>query len=426
MLKASYREDRYRKTDPFGGSIERIALISVHGCPVAQLGNKYTGGMNVYIRHIAEELSNRGIYVDIFTRSHDPEESEIVKLSERARVIHIGAGHVSNDKAIIPYHLPEFLCRLLEYTGLNGLSYDLVHSHYWLSGRIGVILARHWDVPHLVSFHTLAEIKQRARVGERESEQRTRGEKRVIQSANSIVAFSQHERDAMIRFYDAPEEKIEVIPCGVDAQLFSPSDHGLAKRKLGLEGSSVVLFVGRLEPIKGVEILLEAVAQLEDMGSVKTLIIGGNLEEHDQEMERLQSIGQELGISNKVDFVGRLDQEELPIYYNAADICVVPSYYESFGLVALEAMACGTPVIASRVGGLPTFIKDGLTGYLVESRCPEPFTDRLEILLSSPRIRMAMGEASRKAALAMGWSSVVESLIESYTSLVRVPQNDTI
>jgi D-inositol-3-phosphate glycosyltransferase len=387
---------------------------------MAQLGSKDTGGMNVYIRQVAQELSKRGIYVDIFTRYHDPNEPQVVKLAERARVIHISAGPFSADKADIPYHLPEFVCGLLDYTNQEGLSYDLIHSHYWLSGRVGTILARHWDIPHVASFHTLAEIKRRARVGESEPEERVLGEAKVIQSADSIVAFSQHERDAMIRLYDAPGQKIEVIPCGVDAELFQPSDQELAKRKLGLQNSKVVLYVGRLEPLKGVDILLRAMAQLEQGDQVKTLIVGGNLDE-DPEMDRLKSLSHELGISTQVSFLGRLDQRELPTYYNAADICVVPSYYESFGLVALEAMACGTPVIASRVGGLPTIVKDGFTGYLIPWRCPEPLTDGLDVLLGSPTIRKAMGEASRKVALTMRWPVVVDRLIDSYHSLLAPP-----
>lgn len=410
----------YTTTPPSGDSIERIALISVHGCPTAQLGSKDTGGMNVYIRQVAKEMSNLGIYVDIYTRYHDPNDPQVVMLAERARVIHISAGHFSDDKTDIPYHLPEFVCRLLEYTKQEQLSYDLIHSHYWLSGRVATILAHHWKVPHVASFHTLAEIKRSARVGENETEQRTRSERKVIQSANSIVAFSQHERDAMIRLYDAPSHKIEVIPCGVDVELFRPLDQALARRKLGLQDSKIVLYVGRLEPLKGVDILLKAVAQLEHGDSVKALIVGGDLKE-DLEMDRLKSLSQELGISTRVSFLGSLNQRELPIYYNAADICVVPSYYESFGLVALEAMACGIPVIASRVGGLPTIVKEGFTGYLIPWRCPEPFADGLDVLLGSQTIRKAMGEASRKVAMTMQWSAVVDSLVDSYHALLAPP-----
>jgi D-inositol-3-phosphate glycosyltransferase len=417
---APEQNNRYG-TPPQCDSIERIALISVHGCPTAQLGSKDTGGMNVYIRKVAQELSNRGIYVDIFTRYHDPADLPIEQVAENARVIHISAGDFFDDKTSIPYHLPEFVCRLLEYSRQNNLSYDLIHSHYWLSGRVGNILARHWDIPHVASFHTLSQIKRQARVGEIEPAERTAGEAKVIQSADSIVVFSQHEKDALIHLYDAHDDKIEIIPCGVDVDLFQPLDQEMSRRKLGIQDSKVVLYVGRLEPLKGVDILLKAVAQLEQRGLVKTLIVGGELEE-DSEMDRLKSLSRDLGISEQVSFLGRMDQRELPAYYSAADICVVPSYYESFGFVALESMACGTPVIASRVGGLPTIVKNSLNGYLIPWHCPEPFADGMEVLLGSQSIRDAMGKASRKTAISMRWPLVVDNLIDSYNSLLAPSQ----
>jgi len=412
-------------TPPYCDSIERIAIISVHGCPAAQLGSKDTGGMNVYIRKVAQELSNRGIYVDIFTRHHDPADTQIEQVAERARVIHIRAGDFSDDKSRLPSHLPEFTCNLLEYTRQNNISYDIIHSHYWLSGRVGTIVARHWDIPHVTSFHTLSEIKRQARVGEREPAERTTGESKVIQFADSIVVFSQHEKNALIQLYDANKDKIEIIPCGVDVDLFQPLNQEISRRKLGITDSKVVLYVGRLEPLKGVDIMLKALALLENGNQVKTIIVGGDLQE-DAEMNRLKSLSRNLGISEQVSFLGSLDQQELPTYYSAADICVVPSYYESFGLVALESMACGTPVIASRVGGLPTIVKDSLNGYLIPWRCPEPFTDSLEILLGSQSIRNAMSEASRKTAMSMSWPLIVDNLVESYQTLLATSQATTI
>ena len=231
------------------------------------------------------------------------------------------------------------------------------------------------------------------------------------------MAFSEHEREAIARLYNTVGDNIEAVPCGVDVERFRPIDSDQAKRDLGLQGSKVVLYVGRIEPLKGIDILLKAVAQLEQPESVKTLIVGGD-SGSDGEMERLKTLAGELSISSQVSFLGRVEQQELPAYYSAADVCVVPSYYESFGLVALESMACGTPVVASRVGGLPTIVKDGVTGYLVPWRCPEPFADRLEVLLSSPVINRSMGEAARIRALTMGWSAVADSLLSLYGSLL--------
>ena len=398
-------------------SVKRVAIVSVHGCPIARLGSKDTGGMNVYVRQVAQELSGRGIYVDIYTRDHEPDDQQVVVLGERARVIHVKAGDHSRQKEDLPACLPEFVHGLLGYTRQHGLSYDVIHSHYWLSGRVGVVLARHWRVPHIATFHTLAEVKLRARAGEREPDVRAAGERKVIASADRIVAFSEHEREAIARLYNTVGDNIEAIPCGVDVERFRPMDGDQAKRDLGLQDSKVVLYVGRIEPLKGIDILLKAVAQLEQPESVKTLIVGGD-SGSDGEMERLKTLTAELGISSQVCFLGRVEQQELPAYYSAADVCVVPSYYESFGLVALESMACGTPVVASRVGGLPTIVKDGVTGYLVPWRCPEPFADRLEVLLSNPVINRSMGEAARSRALTMGWSAVADRLLSLYGSLL--------
>ncbi|MBF8267294.1 MAG: glycosyltransferase family 1 protein [Dehalococcoidia bacterium] len=400
--------------------MERIAFISVHGCPTAKLGSKDTGGMSVYIRQVAREMAERGVYVDIYTRYHDPNDPQVVSLGERARVIHIPGGPYDDMKESLPRHLPEFVCSLLAYTVREGLSYDLIHSHYWLSGRVGTLLARHWGIPHVTTFHTLAEIKRHARAGEQEPEARVVGERKVIASVDRIVASSQHEKEAMVRLYNARGHKIEVIPCGVDVELFRPMNQRLARRSLGVRDPKVVLFVGRIEPLKGVDILIRAMAQLEQRDSVRALIVGGE-PGGDPEIRRLEAMASELGISSQVSFLGRVEQEQLPTYYNAADVCVVPSYYESFGLVALEAMACGTPVIASRVGGLPTVVKGGVTGYLIPWRCPEPFADGLDVLLKSPAIRRAMGRASRRLALGMRWSDTAEQMLALYQLLLAPP-----
>ena len=402
--------------------IERIAVVSVHGCPDAQPGTRDAGGMNVYIRKVAQELSDRGVFVDVFSRNHDAEVPTTVQLAERARVVHVDAGDPSDDKAELSRHLPDFVLAVLDYTREHGLTYDVVHSHYWLSGLATTLLARRWGIPHVTTFHTLAEIKKRARAGEDEPEERSVGEERVIRTADAIVAFSRHESDAMVRFYDAAPDKIEVIPCGVDVDLFRPVNRREAKQKLGLGEDGVVLFVGRLEPLKGVDILLRAVAQLERADTTRTVIVGGD--QADAEMARLRALCSDLGIAERVSFLGRMAQQELPLYYSAADVSVIPSYYESFGLVALESMACGTPVIASRVGGLPTIVKDGLNGYLIPWRCPEPFADGLDVLLGNAAIRQAMSDASRQTAESMSWAAVVDSLLNTYQVLSQADPTD--
>lgn len=409
-------------TQPADRHVERVAVVSVHGCPDAQPGTRDAGGMNVYIRKVAQELSDRGIFVDVFSRNHEAEVPATVQLAERARVVHVNAGEPSDDKSELSRNIPDFVLAVLDYTREHGLSYDVVHSHYWLSGLATTLLARRWGIPHVTTFHTLAEIKKRARAGEDEPEERSVGEVRVIRTADAIVAFSRHESEAMVRFYDAPAERIKVIPCGVDVDLFRPFDRNEAKQKLGFGEDGVVLFVGRLDPLKGVDILLRAVAQLERADTTRTIIVGGG--EADAEMARLRALCSDLGIAERVSFLGRMAQHELPLYYSAADVSVIPSYYESFGLVALESMACGTPVIASRVGGLPTIVKDGVNGYLVPWRCPEPFADGLDVLLGNAAIRQSMSDASRQTAESMSWTAVVDNLLNAYQALLQADPTD--
>ena len=398
----------------------RIAVISVHGCPVLRSGEKDTGGMNVYLLELAKKLGQLGLMVDVYTRYHDPQDPQVIQLGQNTRVIHIYAGPYGEPKGSIYHDLPQFVRNLQSFQRSHGLSYDVVHSHYWLSGWVGNILSREWGVPHITHFHTLAEVKRRARVGEREPALRSTVERQVVQEAHRIVAGTPHERDALVRFYGAQPGKIVVIPCGVDTKRFRPMDQEEARTHLGLNGAHVVLYVGRIEPLKGVELLLRCIAGVEHNSEYKLLVVGGRLH-RDRQLAQLRTLAQELGIGEKVNFLGSLPQEELPYYYNAADVCVVPSYYESFGLVALEAMACGTPVIARRVGGLLNLVRDGYTGYLIPWHCPDPFAERLEVLLASNSLRKAMGRAAHSWAQQWSWDLVATQVEEAYQELLTAP-----
>ncbi len=401
--------------------MERIAFISVHGCPVARLGERDTGGMNVYVLQTARELGKRGIKVDIYTRHHDPADHAITEIGEHTRVIHLAAGPYGEPKESLYQYLPQFLSNVKRYQVAHDLTYSLVHSHYWLSGWVGALLAEAWQVPHVATFHTLAEIKKQARSGEREPVERTQGEMDIVQEADRITAFSRHEKEALAQLYGAHPSKVAVIPAGVDLELFQPHAKAQAKKELGLQDKRVVLFVGRIEPLKAVDLLLQAFALLEDRAGVHLVIVGGNPHQS-RELKRLQGLAAQLGLGDGVSFEGTVEQSRLPMYYSAADVFVLPSYYESFGLVALEAMACGTPVIASRVGGLQDVVKDGVTGYLVSWRCPEPYTERLEVLLSNEGLRSTMGEAAHRMAQGQGWGAVAESLLQVYQELLEPPQ----
>ncbi len=395
----------------------KVAFISVHGCPNAKLGGKDAGGMNVYLSKVAVELSKLGVEVDIYTRYHGSSDGIVEHINDRVRVIHISAGDYALTKNQVYNHLSEFTLNTISYVSNQNIEYDLLHSHYWLSGRVGKVLSEVWDIPHVTTFHTLADAKVSSRFGEHEPEVRFKSEGKVMKSVDLIVAFTEHERQLMVRAYDADYSKIDIIPCGVDVGLFKPIDQSFAKEKLGISADKVALYVGRIEPLKGLEILLRAVAQIDSEEGLSLIIVGGN-PSMDNEIIRLKSIITDLNIDESVSFVGTVDQEELPFYYNASDVLVIPSYYESFGLVALESMACGTPVIASRVGGLPTTVKDSHTGYLVSWRCPDPFADKLQIILNNRSIQDAMGQSARNLALQMQWSKVAESLSYSYGKLV--------
>ncbi|MSQ40787.1 MAG: glycosyltransferase family 1 protein [Dehalococcoidia bacterium] len=402
--------------------MERIAFISVHGCPVARLGERDTGGMNVYVLQVAKELGKRGVKVDIYTRHHDPADHAITELGEHTRVIHVTAGPYGEPKDTLYQYLPQFLNNVKRFQVDHELEYSLVHSHYWFSGWVGSLLAEGWHVSHVTTFHTLAEIKKQARAGEQEPSIRSQGEWKIVHEADRVIAFSRHEKDALTRLYSATPSKVEIIPCGVDLELFKPSRKSSAKKQLGLQGKKVVLFVGRIEPLKAVDLLLRAVALLEDREKVHLLVVGGN-PHRDRELRRVKALAVELGLGEAVSFTGTVDQNQLPTYYSAADVFVLPSYYESFGLVALEAMACGTPVIAARVGGLKDVVKEGLTGYLIPWRCPEPYAERLEVLLSHEDLRSSMGQAARKLAKEQGWGKVAERLLGVYQELLERPQS---
>ncbi len=400
----------------------RIAVISVHGCPLLTPGTREAGGMNVYVARVSHEMARLGVQVDIFTRWHDPKDPPIIELEPNLRVIHLEAGDRDGVvKEDLFTHLPEFLANVLAFQQREGITYDLVHSHYWLSGWVGMALQQQWQAPHLVMFHTLGAIKNQARIGEHESDIRIQTEQDIISAATGIIVASTQEQELLNRWYRDGADKVDVIPCGVDLDIFHPVDQQFARKQLGLNGERILLFVGRPDPLKGLEILIEAAAQLEDPEGVRVLVVGGH--GAIDELPAAHMMQEEIDPNEHVTFLGSVQHELLPYYYGAADICVIPSYYESFGMVALEAMACGLPVVASRVGGLQSTVRDGETGYLIPWHCPEPFVDKLELLLDNEALRQNLGDAARVAAEAYPWSSIAESLISIYEEVLGDPQS---
>ncbi len=373
--------------------------------------------MNVYLLETARALAERGIQVDIFTRHHDPLDPMIIDLIPGARVIHLPAGPPSTDKTGVFDLLPEFTKQVKGFTSTWSLQYDLVASHYWLSGLVGIELSEAWNVPHSTSFHTLASVKQAALPGEYEHPARHCSETQVARTADQVVVWTDHERDVIRDTYGVCDDRITIAPPGVDAERFSPVCQTIARKELGLNGEKAVLYVGRLERLKGIDTLFKAISLLDHVEHLKLFVAGGS--HNTPEMDRLVSLAADLGISDRVEFLGSVPQERLQLYYSATDVCVLPSYYESFGFAALEAAACGKPVVASRVGGLTTIVDDGATGFLVNWRCPGPFVERLELLLNDQSLRERMGQAARARAEQFSWDAAIEHLINAYSKLLK-------
>lgn len=397
------------------GAAARIAMVSVHTSPTARPGGEAAGGMNVYIREISRHLARLGYEVDIFTRA-DGTLPELQPLDDGVRLIAVPAGPLAPiAKDEVQAYLPEFLHGMRRFRQQHDLHYDLIHSHYWHAGWIAMLLAPRWGVPHVSMFHTLGDVKNRARSSEHEPERRIAAERRIACSADRVICATEHERNLLMRLYGAEPERTAVIPCGVDVQRFRPLDRRCCRARLGLGPEPLVLYAGRVEPLKGIDILVDAMALLQQPDA-RLLVVGGDSEAA-AEIERLRAQAASLGIVSRVTFVGAVDQSLLPLYYSAADICVVPSYYESFGLVAVEAMACGVPVVASHVGGLATTVRDAETGYLIPWRCPAPFAERIELLLENDELRGNIGRAAHEAMQRFSWPKVTAALAAEYTRL---------
>ena len=418
-----------------------IAMLSVHTCPLATLGGKETGGMNVYVRDFTRELTRRGIYVDVFTRSQNPHLPHVIHtLGETGRVIHIPAGpEEPYDKNKVFDHLPEFVDNVVQFAEREGITYDLIHSHYWLSGWAARELRDAWsrrsgETPIVQMFHTLGYAKnQIAAPGEREPEHRIKVEKEIARFADRLVAATPAEEEQLVEHYYADPRKISIIPPGVDLTLFHPHSPKDAKLRIGVKPcDNMILFVGRIEPLKGVDTLIRAMAVLRenctrDRCPHDLVIIGGDPqaspESMNAEMARLQALCKELGLEDMVLFLGKRGQDTLPYYYSAAEVLVMPSHYESFGLVALEAMACGTPVIASRVGGLQHTVDDGVTGFLVPPGDENALAEKLRLVLSDGKLRRRMGANARKKARSFTWQKVAGHILPLYEELWQQNKN---
>lgn len=398
----------------------RVAMLSVHTCPLAALGGKETGGMNVYVRELSRELGRMGVAVDVFTRSQNSAVPRLVELGERARVIHVRAGpEAPLERAHVHAHLEEFLDGVEAWRARHGLAYDLIHAHYWLSGAVALGLRARWGVPVVQMFHTLGRLKNAAVrwPGEREPALRLREESRLAASVDRVVAATPFERRHLIRRCGLSPDRVVVVPCGVDTELFRPGLQEQARATLGLGPDPLVLYVGRIAPVKGLDTLLEAMARLPDPRA-RLLVVGGEADEpRDGHEARLRRHAAGLGLGERARFVGSQPQERLRAYYVAADVTVLPSYYESFGMVALEAMACGRPVVASRVGGLLTTVRHGVTGFLVPDGDSGALARCLTTVLADPALRQRLGRQGVAWAARHRWPCVAEAICRVYAAL---------
>jgi D-inositol-3-phosphate glycosyltransferase len=400
------------------GIVKNVALISVHGCPMALPGTPSVGGMNVYLRQLAPLLASSGVAVDIFTRKHDTNEPDIVWLGPRTRVIHIPAGPIEASKENLSDYLKGFGESVTKFVEKETLKYDLVHSHYWLSGWVGQRLAETWELPHIVTFHTLAQVKQESG-GHDEPLHRHKMELQLAKDANRIVAFSDVERTTLIDKYGVLAEDIDVIPGGVDLIRFRPGFKRTARKRLGLDiRENIILYVGRLEYFKGIQILLKAFSTVVEKRELMRLFIVGGADKGDPDFVLLKEMIEKLGIDRQVTIQFAVPQQKLRDYYIAADILALPSFHETFGLVALEAMACGTPVVAARVGALPSVIEHQVTGYLVDTHDPSDFSQTFIRMLSNKNHLKSMGRTAIDWAGKFPWYRVADEHLAVYNSVV--------
>ncbi len=418
--------------------IRRVAMISVHACPLAKLGGRDSGGMNVYVRELARDLGARGIEVDVFTRWREKDDPRIQPLGPNARVIHIASGPLGYWPKINVYeHLDEFTAKLIAEVEEQGRTYDVLHAHYWLSAKVARTLEQRWKIPTVQMFHTLGLVKREVMDEDidGESDVRIEIEREAVRRSAAVVAASAIELGELRRFYKADPARVAVIPCGVDPEVFHPVRQADAREKLARDQCErLILFVGRIEQIKGIDVLLRAMALLffrrPDLRSeVCLLVVGGALDPGDEAPEtekilELRRLVHEHRMEANVSFVGSRDQEDLALYYAAADVCAVPSLTESFGLVALEAMACGTPVVGTRVGGLQTVITDGESGLLVPAGDYEALAEAIARVLTDARLRMHLAHGARDRAEHFTWRRVGDRMVELYERVLARPTQE--
>jgi D-inositol-3-phosphate glycosyltransferase len=403
----------------------RIATISVHTSPLEQPGTGDAGGLNVYVVEVARRLAERGVEVDIFTRAVSRDVPPVAELAPGVQVRHLTAGPFEDlDKADLPGQLCHFTFEVLRAEAAYAPGrYDVVHGHYWLSGQVGAVAKERWGVPLVQSMHTLGRVKNAALAAgdAAEPDVRIRGEAEVVTAADRLVANTDDEARELIRLYDADPARVRTVNPGVDLSVFRPGSRQQARRRLGLPADAVVLmFAGRVQPLKAPDVVLRAAALLirDDPGLARRLcvaFVGGPSGTGRADPYRLTELSAALEISRVVRLEPPCPQHELADWYRAATVVMVPSYSESFGLVAVEAQACGTPVVAASVGGLRTAVRDGVSGILVDGHDPASYARAVRGLLTDPAALARLSAGAREHASRFGWGATVDALLRVYT-----------
>ena len=406
---------------------QHIALISVHGDPAIDIGKEEAGGQNVYVRQVGEALAKLGWSVDLFTRCTSPQDAKVIQHAPNCRTIRLTAG----PEDFIPRddifdHLPAFVDEFLAFQAKEHIHYPVVHTNYWLSSWVGMQLKQQQpDLKQIHTYHSLGAVKYESIDNIPEiASTRLATEKECLETADRIVATSPQEQEHM-RSLVSPNGSIDIIPCGTDIERFGAIDRMTARQTLGLDpDAQIVFYIGRFDPRKGIETLVRAIGQSKHRISPKLqLIIGGGSRpgrSDGDERERIEDIVAELDMGGMTTFPGRISDEDLPLYYAAADITVVPSHYEPFGLVAIEAMASGTPVIASDVGGLQFTVDSESTGLLVEAKNDAAFSKAIDRILDTPEWQVQMGNAARQRVESyFSWQGVASQLDALYHELLK-------
>jgi D-inositol-3-phosphate glycosyltransferase len=402
--------------------VQRVAMLSVHSSPLAQPGAGDGGGMNVYVRSLASNLARAGVPCDVLTRADHAEQPAVVEVERGFRVVHLAAGPAAPvPKRELPELVDAFVDAALGFFAAEHAAYDVLHANYWISGAVGHRLKHELDLPLVATFHTLDRVKAEAGVGD-DPETRARVEGEIVKCADLMIAATDEEREQLVTLYGAERDRVEVVPPGVDHQLFVPGDRAAARRELRLDPEGrVLLYVGRIQPLKGADLAVRCLAELDP--DVSLLVVGGpSGAGGEAEVLGLRELVADLDLDDRVQFVPPQPHERLVAYYQAADVCVVPSRTESFGLVALEAAACGTPVVAADVGGLSSVVDDGRTGFLVAGRAVTDYAAPVQVLLSDAELARAMGANALARSGRYMWSIAAARLRRLYGDLAaRAP-----